>query len=102
MTEFGLRRLTRKNIGGIDGLLRQLAQTRARGHSIDDEETHDGMICFGAPVFDSRSGEAVAGVAVSMLKAAVQPRQRALAAQAVRDVAQALSKRLGARSIALP
>ena len=102
MRESGLRRLTRKRTGGLDGLLRQLADVRARGYSIDDEETRDGMICFGAPVFDSRKGEAVAGVAVSMLKAAVQPRQRTLAAQAVRDVAQALSKRLGARSLALP
>ncbi len=55
------------------------------------------MICFGAPVFDSKSGEAVAGVAVSMLKAAADQRQRNLAAQAVKQMAQALSKRLGAR-----
>jgi DNA-binding IclR family transcriptional regulator len=60
------------------------------------------MLCFGAPVFDSRSREAVAGVAVSMLKAAQGPRQKALAAQAVKQTAEALSRRLGARTIPVP
>ena len=89
--------LTKKRIGGIGGLLNQLAQTRKRGYSVDNEETRDGMICFGAPVFDSKSFAAVAGVAVSMLKSAADQRQRNLAAQAVKQTAQALSRRLGAR-----
>ena len=97
----GLRTLTKKRTGGLKGLFKQLAQARERGYSVDDEETRDGMICFGAPVFDSRSGEAVAGVAVSMLKAAVDQPQRDLAAKAVKQMAQALSKRLGARGIPL-
>jgi DNA-binding IclR family transcriptional regulator len=97
----GLRTLTKKRTGGLKGLLKQLVQARKRGYSVDDEETQDGMICFGAPVFDSGSREAVAGVAVSMLKAAVDQRQRDLAAEAVKKMAQALSKRLGARGISL-
>ena len=97
----GLRTLTKKKTGGLKGLLEELAQVRKRGYSVDDEETRHGMICFGAPVFDSRSGEAVAGVGVSMLKAAVDRRQRILAAEAVKQMAQALSKRLGARGISL-
>lgn len=97
----GLRSLTKKSILELDALQRQLAQARKRGYSIDDEETRDGMICFGAPVFDSSSGEAVAGVAVSMLKATLDQSQRALASQAVKQVAEALSKRLGARVISL-
>ena len=101
MNAAGLRALTRKKIGGMSGLLKQLAQARKQGYSVDDEETRDGMICFGAPVFDSRSGEAVAGVAVSILKAATDQRQRNLAAQAVKQMAQALSKRLGARRISV-
>jgi DNA-binding IclR family transcriptional regulator len=98
MSVAGLRTLTQKKTGGMKGLLRQLAQARKRGYAVDDEETGEGMLCFGAPVFDSKSGEAVAGVAVSMLKTAANPRQRELAAQAVKQMAQALSKRLGART----
>lgn len=97
----GLRTLTKKKTGGMEGLLKQLAQARKRGYSIDDEETREGMICFGAPVFDSLSGEAVAGVAVSMLKAATDQHQRNLAGQAVKQMARALSERLGARKLAL-
>ena len=101
LTAAGLRTLTRKRIGGMEGLLKQLARARKCGYAVDDEETRDGMICFGAPVFDSRSGEAVAGVAVSMLKASAAQRRRELAALAVKEMAQALSKRLGARAISL-
>jgi DNA-binding IclR family transcriptional regulator len=93
----GLRALTKKTSGGMSGLVRQLAQARKLGYAVDDGETAEGMICYGAPVFDSRSGEAVAGVGVSLLKAAVSARRRALAAQAVCRMAQALSRRLGAR-----
>lgn len=95
----GIRALTRKSTTAIDALLRQLAQVRKRGYSIDDEETREGMICFGAPVFDAQSGEAVAGVAVSMLKAAADKQQKTLAGHAVKRLAAALSKRLGARAV---
>lgn len=97
MAASGLRKLTKKKTGGMTGLFRQLAAARKRGYAIDDEETRDGMICFGAPVFDVRSGEAVAGVAVSLLKSTAGARQRDHAAQAVMRTAQVLSQRLGAR-----
>jgi DNA-binding IclR family transcriptional regulator len=98
----GFRALTRKSVDNLEALQRQLAQARKRGYAVDDEETREGMLCFGAPVFDSRSREAVAGVAVSMLKAAQGPRQKALAAHAVKQTAEALSRRLGARTIPVP
>ena len=101
MRTAGFRPLTRKSVASLGVLQRQLATSRARGFAVDDEETRDGMLCFGAPVFDSRSGEAVAGVAVSMLKAAQGRRERTIAAQAVKRTAEALSRRLGARGIAL-
>lgn len=98
----GLRTLTQKRIGGMAGFWKQLAHARKNGYAVDDEETGEGMICFGAPVFDSRSREAVAGVAVSMLKAAVTQRRRAQATQAVRKMAQELSRRLGACDSPVP
>ena len=101
MRASGFRTLTRKSVDNLGALQRQLARARKSGYAVDDEETRDGMLCFGAPVFDSRSGEAVAGVAVSMLKAAQGRRQTTLAAQAVKQMAEALSRRLGARGIAI-
>jgi DNA-binding IclR family transcriptional regulator len=102
VADAGLRTLTQKRIAGMAGLWKQLDQARKCGYAIDDEETGDGMICFGAPVFDSSSGEAVAGVAVSMLKASATPRYRLRAAQAVMKMAQELSRRLGARNVPKP
>ena len=93
----GLRTLTRKRISGMRALTKQLAQARASGYAVDDEETGEGMICFGAPVFDARGAEAVAGIGVSLLKASTTARQRAQAAEAVRRLAVQLSRCLGAR-----
>jgi IclR family transcriptional regulator, blcABC operon repressor len=97
----GLGRLTRKSVTDVDQLGRQLAQVRKRGYSVDDEETRDGMICFGAPVFDSSSGQAAAGVGVSLYKSALTKRQKLLAIQAVQKLASALSQRLGARALSI-
>jgi DNA-binding IclR family transcriptional regulator len=91
--------LTRRSVTDPQRLLRQLAQVRKRGYSVDDEETRDGMICFGAPVFGSGANPAVAGVGVSLVKAATSARQRTVAIQAVQKLAAALSKRLGAPSV---
>ncbi|HEX6137801.1 MAG TPA: IclR family transcriptional regulator [Casimicrobiaceae bacterium] len=98
----GFRTLTRRSVRDAATLARQLEQIRARGYSIDDEETRDGMICFGAPIFDSGSSEAVAGAAVSMLKAAISRQRTAVAVTAVTRLAAQLSKRLGARELVLP
>jgi DNA-binding IclR family transcriptional regulator len=53
-------RLTSKGPRDIESLLKELALTRKRGYSIDDEAVREGVYSFGAPVFDA-SGEAVAG-----------------------------------------
>ncbi len=91
--------MTRLSVTRADRLLNELAQVRNRGYSVDDEETRDGMICFGAPVFDSRSEQAAAAVGISLVKAALNKRQNLLAIQAVQRLAAALSKRLGARGL---
>lgn len=96
----GFAALTRKSVTDPQRLLKQLAQVRKRGYSVDDEGTRDGMICFGAPVFGSGAAHAVAGVGVSLVKAATSARQRTLAIQAVQKLAIALSARLGARGLA--
>ena len=45
-------------------LLDDLAQTRARGFAIDDQERTDGMRCVAAPIFNAH-GEPVAGISIS-------------------------------------
>lgn len=97
----GFRSLTPKSVTSLRVLLKQLAQVRKRGYSVDDEETRHGTICFGAPIFDSVSRQAVAGVGVSFLKPSVNSRQKALAIQAIRQLSTALSARLGARGISI-
>ncbi|TCP63007.1 IclR family transcriptional regulator [Rhodovulum bhavnagarense] len=60
----GLDRFTATTLTDPQALSRDLAETRARGYSIDSEEKNDGMRCVAAPIFDMH-GEAVAGVSVS-------------------------------------
>lgn len=96
----GLRRLAPRSVTSTTGLLRQLRQARAEGFAVDDEETAAGMNCFGAPVFDGRGSEAVAAVAVSLIKASTTARRRAETIAAIRDLAGQLSRRLGAPAAA--
>ncbi len=91
-----LPRLTRHGIGTVDALLRQLERVRAQGYAVDDEETAEGMQCFGVPVFAAGRDEAVAAVAVSLIKASTSARRRAEVVAAIRELAAGISHRLGA------
>jgi DNA-binding IclR family transcriptional regulator len=73
-----------------------LHTVRQAGHSIDDEETAEGMQCFGAAVFDARGPHAASAVAVSVIKAGLTPRRRAELIAAVGDLARCISTELGA------
>ena len=89
-----LTHLTRKGPREIEGLLKDLAATRKRGYSIDDEAVREGVYSFGAPVFDA-SGEAVAGVGVVINKALLGADRGDRHRDAVLNVARLLSGRLG-------
>ena len=60
----GLERFTTRSITSEAALLRDLARTRERGFSIDDQERAEGMRCIAAPVFNAWR-EPVAGLSVS-------------------------------------
>lgn len=60
----GQEKFTPLSITSDTALLRDLAQTRARGYSIDDQERAQGMRCIAAPIFNAH-GEPVAGLSVS-------------------------------------
>lgn len=62
--EQGLARRTEHTITHIDALFAALAEIRARGYAIDDEENQLGIRCVGAPVRDA-SGQVFAAVSVS-------------------------------------
>lgn len=91
-----LRRLTRHGPTSVAALLRQLDEVRRAGHAVDDEETAEGMQCFGAPVFGARGGDAIAAVAVSVIKAGLTARRRAELVDTIRRLARAISEELGA------
>ncbi|MEY4982319.1 MAG: hypothetical protein RIR62_585 [Pseudomonadota bacterium] len=60
----GMERFTSLSHTSETALMRDLARTRARGFSIDDQERAEGMRCIAAPVFNAH-GEPVAGLSVS-------------------------------------
>ena len=93
--------LTQKGPREIEALMKELALTRKRGYSIDDETVREGVFSFGAPVFDA-TGQAVAGVAVCINKAALGADRGDRYRDAALRVARTLSQRLGGEVVAAP
>ena len=60
----GLTSLTPKTIVDIDQLMTDLAQVRARGYSLDDEENEIGLRAIAAPIRD-HTGEVVAAISIA-------------------------------------
>jgi DNA-binding IclR family transcriptional regulator len=60
----GLPRFTETTITDLDGLHRELEETRRRGYSIDRGEHEEGSFCIGAPIFN-RYGQALAACSLS-------------------------------------
>jgi DNA-binding IclR family transcriptional regulator len=87
-------RLTTKGPRDLQSLQRELALTRRRGWSVDDEAVREGVTSFGAPVFDA-SRQAIAGVAVCINKAQLGSDRGARHRDAALDVARRLTLRLG-------
>jgi DNA-binding IclR family transcriptional regulator len=61
--------LTANSIGTVDGLLANLAAVRERGYAIDDEETVEGVVCFGVMIPGRRPGEGPYAASITLLKA---------------------------------
>lgn len=84
---------TSRSIRSVADLQQELATTRARGYSLDDEELEPGLRCVGAPVFD-RFGSIV--LAISVSGPALRMTDEALAplASQLQEVAGAISRRI--------
>jgi len=87
-------RLTSKGPRDIEALQKELALTKKRGWSVDDEAVREGVYSFGAPVFDA-SGSACAAVAVCINKAQLGSDRGARYRVAAVDAARRLTLRLG-------
>ncbi|MGP3976523.1 IclR family transcriptional regulator domain-containing protein [Streptomyces sp. 8N114] len=61
--------LSERSITTVPALLDDLAATRARGYSIDDEETTTGIVCLAVPVSGLRTDSTPFAVSVTVLKA---------------------------------
>ncbi|MDR7440172.1 MAG: IclR family transcriptional regulator [Armatimonadota bacterium] len=88
-----LVRPTRHSIGRVEELLEELRITRARGYSVDDEETVEGMSCVGAPL--CAPGDVRAGIAFSMVKARTRRGRFQDLGRKIQHLAAVLSERLG-------
>ena len=87
-------RLTSKGPRDIESLIKELALTRKRGYSIDDEAVREGVYSFGAPVFGA-SGEAVAAISVCINKAQLGSDRGSRHRDLALAVAADLSRRIG-------
>ena len=90
-----LPRLTRHSVPSLAALLRQLDAARVQGYAVDDEETAEGMQCFGAPIHAARQPQAVAAVAVSVIKAGLTAHRREEIVRAITGLAHEISAVLG-------
>lgn len=87
-------KMTPSSTPNMAAFKRELKETRERRFSIDDGQIREGMYCFGAPVFDANN-RVVAGVAVSMLSHDLNPKSTQKTGEAMRNIANKLSERLG-------
>lgn len=61
--------LTANSIGTVEALRADLLAVRERGYSMDDEETVEGVVCFGVMIPGRRPGEGPYAASITLLKA---------------------------------
>lgn len=91
-----LQHFTDKTRDSLPALLQDMADIRARGFSIDDEEHTLGMRCVAAPIFDEY-GEAVAGISISGPAVRLPDAKIDALGPAVQAAAEGLTKAMGGR-----
>ncbi len=60
---------TPNSIGTVEALVADLVAVRERGYSMDDEETVEGVVCFGVMIPGRRPGEGPYAASITLLKA---------------------------------
>jgi DNA-binding IclR family transcriptional regulator len=92
-----LPRLTGHGVDSVRALMDELARTRERGYSVDDEGVREGVVCFGAPVFGA-DGEPVAGLGMCLHKSRLDETTARSHQLAVTSIAGQLTQRMGGRA----
>ena len=90
----GLEAFTGRTLSTLPALTRDLAEIKARGWSVDDEERNLGMRCVAAAIFNE-FGEPVGGVSVSGPTVRVTPERLAEIGPLVRDAAAEVTAMIG-------
>ncbi|MFN3498736.1 MAG: IclR family transcriptional regulator [Pannonibacter indicus] len=86
--------MTQHSVKDLASLRQELAETAARGYSIDNGQIREGMICLGAALRD-HSGEAIAGIAISLLRSEATAEAIADLGERIRTTAADVSRHLG-------
>jgi DNA-binding IclR family transcriptional regulator len=60
--------LTSRSLPTVDALVENLAVIRERGYAMDDEETVEGVVCFGVAIPGRRPGEGPYAASITLLK----------------------------------
>lgn len=63
-----LPRITRKAHATVDELVADLAEIRRRGYAIDDEQTMEGVVCYGVMVPSRQPGDGPCAASITLLK----------------------------------
>jgi DNA-binding IclR family transcriptional regulator len=63
-----LPRATRRAYATVDELMVDLAEVRRRGYAMDDEETMEGVVCYGVMIPSRQPGEGPCAASITLLK----------------------------------
>ena len=77
--------------GSVDGLRADLAAIRERGYAIDDEETMEGVVCYGVMIPSRQPGEGPCAASITLLKVRATPDRVAALLDDLRHLVPALS-----------
>jgi len=94
MKESG-RPLTSRTILDPEQLRQELVRVRSSGYAMDDGETEEGLICYGAPIYDM-NGKVTAAVSVSGPEYRMREEQETMIRE-VKQTAENISRLLGYR-----
>jgi DNA-binding IclR family transcriptional regulator len=64
---------TPNSLRTVSELRRDLAEVRRRGYALDDEETIEGVVCYGIAIAGRRPGEGPHAASITLLKARATP-----------------------------
>jgi DNA-binding IclR family transcriptional regulator len=88
--------LTSKSIATVEALREELAAVRRRGYAMDDEETVEGVVCFGIRIPGRQPGESPYAASITVLKARATDERVPLLIGDLRLLAERLSDPLRA------